>query len=112
MYDFTLNENEIINLISDNTIIYIKDKEIMVSSIITNQRLLFFDYPSSIYNSMEDLRTSGKMTYIRKKEIIEEIYLKDIKTIVKEKDYYKIVLKNKGYININDDKIIEYLNKL
>lgn len=112
MYDFKLNKKEEIKLISDNTIVYTVKDEINVTCIITNQRLLILDYPSGVHNSAEDLRISSKMTYIRKKEVIGEIDLKDIKTITKEADYYRIELKNKEYINLNDDDIIGYLNNL
>lgn len=112
MYDFKLNKNEEVKLISDNTIVYTAKEEKNVTCIITNQRFLILDYPSGVHNSAEDLRISGKMNYIRKKEVIGEIGLKDIEAIVKEADYYRIELKNKEYININDDDIIEYLNKL
>ena len=109
MYDFKLNKNEEIKLISDNTIIYTDIEEKNVTSIVTNQRLLILDYPSGIYNSAEDLRISGKMTYIRKKEIICEINLQDIKSIIKDKSYYKIELDNDSYINLVDDEIISFL---
>ena len=83
MYDFKLNKNEEIKLISDNTIIYTAKEEKNITCIITNQRLLMLDYPSGIHNSAEDLRISGKMNYIRKKEIIEEIDLSvDRKSVV------------------------------
>lgn len=111
MYDFKLNKNEEIKLISDNTIVYTSSEEKNVTCIITNQRLLFLDYPSGVHNSVEDLRISGKMNYIRKKEVIGEIYLKDMETITKEVDYYKIEFKNKEYINLNDDEIINQLKK-
>ena len=109
MYDFKLNKNEEIKLISDNTIIYIAKEEKNVTCIITNKRLLILDYPSGIRNSAEDLRISGRMTYIRKKEVIAEIDLKNIETITKQNNYYKIQLKNKKYINLDDEEIIEYL---
>lgn len=109
MYDFKLNENEKIKLISDNAIIYTTKNKINVTCIITNKRLLILDYPSGVHNSAEDLRISGKMTYIRKKEVIGEIDLKDIENIIKESDYYKIEFNNNEYINLNDDEIIEYL---
>jgi hypothetical protein len=112
MYDFKLNKDEETRLISDNTIVYTKNKERNMTCIITNQRLLILDYPSGVHNSAEDLRISGKMTYIKKKEVIGGIDLKDIETIIKETDYYRIELKNKEYINLNDDDIIEYLNNL
>ncbi len=111
MYDFKLNENEKIKLISDNAIIYTTKNKINVTCIITNKRLLILDYPSGVHNSAEDLRISGKMTYIRKKEVIGEIDLKDIENIIKESDYYKIEFNNNEYINLNDNEIIEYLKK-
>ena len=109
MYDFKLNKGEEIKLISDNTIVYTSSEERNVTCIITNKRLLILDYPSGAHNSAEDLRISGKMTYIRKKEVIGEIDLKDIENITKESDYYKIEFNNKEYINLNDKEIIEYL---
>ena len=109
MYDFTLNKNEEIELISDDTVVYLENEIKNVTSIITNQRFLLLDYPSGLHNSAEDLRISGKMNYIRKKEVIGEINLKDIYSITKVVDYYRIELKNKEYINLNDEEIIKYL---
>lgn len=111
MYDFKLNKNEEVKLISDNTVVYTGNEERKATCIITNQRLLILDYPSGIHNSAEDLRISGKMAYIRKKEVIGEIDLKNIENIIQETDYHRIELKNKEYINLNDNEIIEYLNK-
>ena len=111
MYDFKLNENEKIKLISDNAIIYTTKNKINVTCIITNKRLLILDYPSGVHNSAEDLRISGKMTYIRKKEIVADINLKDITSIIKENNYYRIELNNKGYINLSDEEIIKHLKK-
>ena len=78
MYDFKLEQNEEVKLISDNTIIYFDKESKNYTSIITNKRLLILDYPSGVHNSAEDLRISGRMTYIRKKEVISEIYLNDM----------------------------------
>ena len=110
MYDLKLKKNEKIELISDNTKIY-TDKEIKeYTCIITNQRLLILDYPSSINNPMEDLRISGRMNYVRKKEVVTEINLKNINKIIQNKDYHEIILQNGQYINLNDDTIIDYIN--
>ena len=51
------------------------------------------------------------MTYIRKKEVISEIYLNDMVSLENEKKFYKIILKNGKYLNINDDEIINYLKR-
>lgn len=68
MYDFILNKNEKIKLISDDAVIYPNKEERNATCIINNQRLLILNYPSRIHNSAEDLRISGKMNYIRKKK--------------------------------------------
>ena len=111
MYDFKLEQNEEIKLISDNTIIYVDKESKNYTSIITNKRLLILDYPSGVHNSAEDLRISGRMTYIRKKEVISEIYLNDMISLENEKQFYKIILRNGKYLNINDDEIINYLKR-
>lgn len=112
MYDFKLNRNEKIKLISDNTLIHTSAGNKELTCIITNQRMLILDYPSGMYNSAEDLRISGKISYIRKKEMIEEINLEDIKSIIKENNHHKLELINGNYININDDDIIDYLDNI
>ena len=81
------------------------------TSIITNKRLLILDYPGSIHNSMEDLRISGKTSYIRKKEVISEIYLSDIVSLDDKKQFYKIILKDGKYLNLNDNEVTNYLKK-
>ena len=72
---------------------------------------MFLDYPNAINNSMEDLRISGKINYIRKKEIVTEVYLSDIDKVVNENDDYKIILKNKQYIIMDSYVVIELLKK-
>ena len=102
MYDIKFLSDEKIELISDNTLVYTKEGDKNCSSVVTNIRYLILDYPSGVYNSMEDLRISGKINYIKKKEII-----------LRDNDYDKIVLNNQEYILVNDKEIIEYLiNKL
>ena len=81
MYNFELNIGEKIELISDNTMIYNGKESRVYTGIITNQRLLILDYPSNIHNSLEDLRISNKIYYIRKKEVIESINLKEIQLL-------------------------------
>ena len=110
MYNYELKKGEELVLISDNTKVYTKDNVLLCTSIITNLRLIILDYPSGLYNSEEDLRTSGRWNYVRQKEIIFETNLSNILNIKKEKDYYKITFKNKEYILIKDEEIIKCLN--
>ena len=110
MYDFKLNKNEEIKLISDNTIIYNKEEK-EYSSILTNKRLLILDYPSSYQNSMEELRITGRINYIRKKEVVASINLDDIISIDKKGEYYKITLKDNNYINLLDEELIKNIKK-
>ena len=113
MYDIKFLPDEKIELISDNTLVYTKEGDKNCSSVVTNIRYLILDYPSGVYNSMEDLRISGKINYIKKKEIILSVNISDIDKIVRDNDYDKIVLNNQEYILVNDKEIIEYLiNKL
>ena len=113
MYDIQFLPDEKIELISDNTLVYTNEGDKNCSSVVTNMRYLILDYPSGVYNSMEDLRISGKINYIKKKEIILSINISDIDKIVRDNDYDKIVLNNQEYILVNDKEIIEYLrNKL
>ena len=113
MYDLNLFDEEKIELISDNTLVYTDDGDKICSSIVTNIRYLILDYPGMVHNSLEDLRTSGKMNYIRKKEVIFSIEINDIVHIGKDSDYDKITFKNNQYVLINDKEIIEYLkNKI
>ena len=88
MYNFKLIDDEKIKLIDDDVLIY-KDNK-LYTFIINNKRLLVLDYPCELYNSMEDLRISGKMNYIRMKEIIFEKNLDDIKLISNDSGRIKI----------------------
>jgi len=113
MYDIKFFDDEKIELISDNTLVYTNDGEKICSGIITNKRFLILDYSSGVHNSMEDLRISGKITYIRKKEIIFSIFLSDIDKIIKDGEFDKIIFKNGEYVLINDSEIVLYLrNKI
>ena len=112
MYDIKFFTNEKIELISDNTVLLIDNKEKECSSIVTNKRYLILDYPSSVYNSSEDLRISGRGNYIKKKEVIFDISISDIKEIV-DGNFNKIVFNDEKYILVKDKDIILCLkNKL
>lgn len=111
MYDIKLMDNEKILLISDNSLIYNSNYEKVYTTIITNYRFLVLDFPSNKNNSLEDLRTSQRLTYINKKEIILSIKLDDINDITKQDDYYKIDFNN-NYILIKDNDIVNKLKEV
>ena len=98
MYNFDLINGEEIKLIVDNVFIYRDNK--LYTFIITNKRLLILDYPSGLYNSMEDLRITSKMNYVRMKEVIFEKGLDDIKNVSK--------IRKKNRITFVDDRFIEF----
>lgn len=109
MYDIKFLDNEKIALISDNTLVYTNGSDKLCTSIITNIRYLILDYPSNFHNSLEDLRASGKITYLKQKEVIFSIDISDITKITKDNNYDKILLNNQEYILVKDDEIINYL---
>lgn len=111
MYDIKLMDNEKILLISDNSLIYNSNYEKEYTTIITNYRFLVLDFPSNKNNSLEDLRTSQRLTYINKKEIILSIKLDNINDITKQDDYYKIDFNN-NYILIKDNDIVNKLKEV
>lgn len=109
MYNFNLLSNENIKIISDNSKVYINNTFKECTTIITNLRLLILDYPSNISNSMEDLRTSQRINYIKKKEIIFELKLKNIINIETKNEEIKIFLSKTTHITIKDKSILHYL---
>ena len=111
MYDIKLMDNEKILLISDNSLIYNSNYEKVYTTIITNYRFLVLDFPSNKNNSLEDLRTSQRLNYINKKEIILSIKLDNINDITKQDDYYKIDFNN-NYILIKDNDIVNKLKEV
>jgi len=109
MYEFEKLKDEEILLISDNTILKKDEKDINISTVVTNKRLLLLDYPSSVNNYEEALRTTRNQEYLKKKEIILEVNLSDIKEIIEE-DYDKYLLSNNNYFYIKDNEVKNKIN--
>lgn len=101
MYNFKLEDNEEIKLIVDDVLICENNR--LYTFIITNKRLLILDYPSNICNSFEDLRISGRLNYVKMKEIVVDKDINDIKRISIKEDMVKILF--------NDDSYIEFVDK-
>ena len=104
MYEFEKLKDEEIILISDNTKLKKEEKDTNISTVLTNKRLILLDYPSAVNNYEETLRTSRNQEFLKKKEVILEINLSDIKEIIEE-EFDKYVLKNDSYFYIKDKEI-------
>ena len=105
MYDIYLTDGEAIKLIENSALI---NNEKMYTVIITNYNLYILDIPSKIHNSNEDLRISGKLNYIKKKEVIYKNSLLNINTITKN----RITFKDNTHLNINSKSVINKLNDI
>ena len=112
MYEFQKLENEEIVFISDNSILKIDDQEKNISTILTNQRLLLFDYPSSINNYQEVMKISRGADYIKQKEVILDVPLSNIENITKEDSYDKYLLSDTNYFYLRDDELSDKIKKL
>ncbi len=104
MYNFKKIKGEKIKYISDSAILK-KDKDLInISVILTNKRLILLDYPSSVNNFEEVLRTSRNVEYIREKEPILIVDLRDIDHIENE-EFDKYILKDENYFYLQDDQL-------
>lgn len=104
MYNFKRLENEDIKYISDNALLKVNEQEKNISIIVTNQRLLLLDYPSK-ENNYEEALKSRAANYIEKKEVILEVNLSDIISIVED----KYTLKDTNYFYLKDDELNKYI---
>ena len=110
MYNFKLLNGEEIRKIIDDVLVYPDNK--LCTFIITSVRLLVLDYPSSFHNSMEDLRISGKVNYVRMKEIIFECQNNAIKSVIKNKNKYIIKILDHSFIETDNRDVYEELKKV
>ena len=101
MYNFNKLDNEEILIISDQSILKKEGKDIMISTILTNKRLILLDYPEKSNNYEEAMRTSRGADYILQKEPILIIDLDDIKEIINENNFDKYVLTTSNYFYLN-----------
>ena len=105
MYDIHLLENEEIIHIIDDVKMYEKDNYSTFTIILTNIRLFVLSNPSNINNSEEDLRCSGRISPIKKKEVIFKVE----KNLGSE---LKIYVSKDNYITINDHNIATIINHI
>jgi len=112
LYNFNKLDNEEILLISDESILRKDDKEEVISTIVTNKRLILLDYPEESNNYEEAMRTSRGADYILQKEPILIINLEEIKEIVNENNFDKYMLITSNYFYLNDNEIKTKINEL
>lgn len=112
MYEFQKNDNEEIVLISDNSILKKADKNILISIILTNKRMILLDYPVKSNNYEEAMRTSRGTSYILKKEPILIIDLKEIESIIEDDDFDKYVLDTSNYFYLKDISVRNKIKEL
>ena len=104
MYNYKKLKNETIKYISDNALLK-KDNDFKeISVILTNKRLILLDYPSPVNNFEEALRTGRNVGYMRQKEPILIVDLKDLDHIETE-EIDKYVLKDSTFFSLQEDEL-------
>lgn len=108
MYNFDLFTEEEIVRIFDELLIKQGDKQKMISAVLTNKRLLFFEFINDDY--IETLRTTRGMCFVKNKEISYIIELENVESI-EEDEYYIINLKNNISFEFENEELFNLLNK-
>ena len=109
MYNFEKMEHEIIDLIEDDCILLCDGTEKNISVILTNFRLILFDYPSDDYR--EVMRISRGMNYLKSKEPFLSINLEDL-VKVEQRGYDKYILSNGNYFFLKTKLLINKMYKI
>lgn len=112
MYDFKTIDGEEIILISDNSLLKKDEDIVVISTILSNKRMILLDFPKRYDNYEEALRTSRGVNYIKVKEPLLEIDLLDIERIEEEKNFDKYILKSGNYFYLKDNDIKREIIKL
>ena len=108
MYNFNLYDDENVVKIFDEVLIRQNDKQRITSIVLTNKRLLFYDFVNS--DPAETLRTARGMYGIRTKEVSYIIDLNNIESIEKGK-YYLINLKDNISFEFDSEELYNLLSK-
>ena len=93
MLKYELMDGEENIIVLDELFVNQGNNEKTTTAVLTNQRLMFLDFlvPD---DGAEVLRVARGLDYIRYKEVYYQIFLKDIKELNANDNYYQIVLKN------------------
>ena len=109
MVNIELLKHEKISVLSKKVKVKINENISEVSIVITNKRLLVFDYPN-----IKDLVNSDKKVdyhIANKKQIVFETKLNNIEKIIENTLFDKYILKDKSCIYIHDDLLRKYFKK-
>ena len=108
MLEYVLLEGEEIKLLSDKSLLKVEDKEIPITTLITNKRIMLFDYPKD----EESFRSGPQINPIvrLKKEIILETPLSEIEKIEDIDKESKYILKSGNYFYLTDNKVTSYIH--
>ena len=103
MLEYVLLEGEEIKLLSDKSLLMVEDKEIPITTLITNKRMMLFDYQKD----EESFRSGPQINPIvrMKKEIILETPLSEIEKIEDTDKKSKYILKSGNYFYLTDNKV-------
>ena len=108
MLEYVLLKGEEIKLLSDKSFLKVEDKEIPITTLITNQRMMLFDYPKD----EESFRSGPQINPIvrMKKEMIFETPLSEIEKVEGIDKESKYILINGNYFYLTDQKITSYIH--
>lgn len=105
MFDFILLEDEEVEIISNETVLKTEDNACLVSSVITNKRLILLDSPKDL----EKFRVGKEIFPSVKKEVILEILLDDIKNIIDGDEFDTYQLVDDSYFYLADLQVKNYI---
>ena len=102
MYDYKLEKNEEVEIISDASLL---KKGAEVSVVITNKRFIILELPTDL----EGFRMGRAINYPIKKEVIFETSIESIISVENQGDFAKYLLNSTNYFYLKDEKIYAYI---
>lgn len=105
MYDYKLEKNEEVEIISDASLLKKGDNVSEVSVVITNKRFIILELPTDL----EGFRMGRTINYPIKKEVIFESPIESIISVEFQDNLVKYSLDNTNYFYMKDDKIYKYM---
>lgn len=105
MYDYQLEKNEEVLIISDNALLKKGNEFSEVSVVITNKRFIILELPTDL----EGFRMGRAINYPIKKEVIFETSIESIISVEFQDNFVKYSLDNTNYFYMKDDKIYKYM---